>query len=262
MKHRIGVKMNSIMGPRIDEGINYICDAVRQAKRDQVRMVIFGQGRSGSTLLESLIASTGHFVKYGELLDVAKGEIRYPCRYIRGLSRRRGYENIVFHVKVYQLTRDRKRPTDPKKLLGELYNDGWKIIYLRRRNKVKHALSNFVVRGRGAYHKLDDKEEDIHISIDCNELVHNVTERLKFEDIERDALARVQYHEVVYEDDLEKQDCHQVTVNRILDYVGLENREVATKHRKINTKSLEDLIVNYDEFVACLKAQNWEQYLK
>ena len=244
------------------EAKSYFYNFIKPIYPNQVRLLIFGQGRSGSTLLENLICSTGYFSEEGELLNTAKGEIRNPILYIRGLSKERAPEPFIFHVKIYQLTRDRKHPIDPAIFLNELYNDGWKIIYLRRRNKIKHGISNIVASKRNIYHKLDDKKDTFRVSIDCNELIKLVKERFMFDAAEREALSGINYHEVIYEDDLERPNAHQFTINRILDFASLENRKVSTNHQKVITQSLEELIINYDEFVDCLVKQKWQKYLE
>ncbi|MEM9346892.1 MAG: hypothetical protein AAGB26_09775 [Planctomycetota bacterium] len=245
---------------RLIETLNYRYSEKAVAS-GKVRTVIFGQGRSGSTLLESLICSTGYFQKNGELLNVDRGEVREPARYLRGLSKRKANENLIFHFKIYQLTRDRRRPIDPAVFLNDLHKDGWKIIYLLRRNKVRHALSNIVAESSDTYHKFDDKKASLSLKIDCNDLVKKVTERFEFEERERGVLGDLPYHEVIYEDDLENPDAHQVTINRILDFVSLEHRDVETKLRKANTQPLDDLIVNYYEFIECLREHGWEHFI-
>ncbi len=147
---------------------------------------------------------------------------------------------------------------DPAEFLHTLYNDGWKIIYLRRKDKVKHALSKFVADYRKGYHKFDDNKEHLSLSIDCGDFIDSVAARFTFEKIERDALAKVSYHQVIYEDDLEKNDMHQATVNKILDYTLLKNCKIPpTKYHKVNTQSLKDLIANYDELADALKKKKW-----
>lgn len=246
---------------RIGEALNYACNFLKPAPRDQIRVLIFAQGRTGSTLLESLICSTGHFHEHGEILNTRRGEIVYPVQYVRGLCRRESSCNIIFHTKLSHLTRDRKRPVDPAAFLNALYGDGWHIIHLRRRNKVQHALSNIVARHRGAYHKYSDAEEEYRLHLDCDNLAERVSERLTLSEQEDRALANIDYHEVVYEDHLEKPANHQSTINSIMDFLSLEHREVSTKMRKVNTQSFEELIENYEEFVACLEKNGWQKYL-
>ncbi|MDJ0617986.1 MAG: hypothetical protein QNJ63_14785 [Calothrix sp. MO_192.B10] len=247
---------------RYQEGINYFVNFIKPIPSDQVRLLIFGQGRTGSTLLESLLCSTGYFRRNGELLNTSKGEILYPLQYIRGLSKRKAHENFIFHVKIYQLTQDRKHPIDPAVFLNALYEDGWKIIYLRRRNKIKHALSNVVAEYTGNYHKFSDDKNELNVVVNCDNFVERVNQRFRFEDAEKEALGNIKYHEVVYEDDLDKADTHQKTVDRILDYISLEHRVTTTKHKKVNTQSLQDLISNYDEFIDCLTKQEWQGFLE
>lgn len=150
--------------------------------QDNKRLIIFGQGRSGSTVLEDLICSTGYFGENGELLGTERGEIPDPIQYIRRLATHRATENIIFHVKVYQLTRDRKQPIDPAEFLNALYGDGWKIIYLRRKNKVRHAISTVVALNLHRWEKYNDDEVRFSMTIDCNEFVDKVKERISFEE--------------------------------------------------------------------------------
>jgi LPS sulfotransferase NodH len=246
---------------RTTEALNYFYNSARHAPPDNIRLLIFAQGRTGSSLLESLICSTKHFCKNGEVLATTHGEILYPIQYIQGLSKRKSPSNVALHVKLYQLTRDRKRPIDPAEFLKTLYHNGWSIVYLKRKNKVKHAISNVIAEHRGTFHKFNNDEEQIRLSIDCKALVRRINERISFEDDERNALANVKYHQIIYEDDLEKPEAHQATVNSVLDYVSLEHRAVITKYRKVNTQALKDLIINYDEFVDCLTSHGWQDSL-
>ncbi len=246
---------------RFRVALGYLSYFVNSMPSGPVRLVIFGQGRTGSTLLESLLCSTGHFRPHGELLRTNNGEVRYPIQFVYGLSKQTPNENFIFHVKLYQLTRNRRHPIDPAAFLNTLYNDGWKVIYLRRRNKARHALSNLVREHRGLAHKLNDDKEAIKLFVNCKQFVEKVEVRFRNDKAEEEALANIKYHEVVYEEDLEKPHSHQKTVDRILDYVSLEKREAFTTHRKINTQSLEELIVNYDEFVDQLNKQGWLRFL-
>ena len=244
------------------EATAYVFNYIKLTPSAPVRVVIFAQGRTGSTLLESLLCSTGHFRQNKELLNTAKGEILFPTHFIRGLSKLKSDDNFIFHVKIYQLTEDRKRPIDPTSFIETLYSEGWKVIYLRRKNKIKHALSNIVATHRGRYHKHNDHKEELKVFVDCENFTEMVNKRFRSEKAEREVLANIEYHEVVYEDDLERSNDHQKTVDRILDYLSLEHREATTTHRKVNTLPLEELISNYEEFLDCLNKHQWQSFLE
>jgi LPS sulfotransferase NodH len=254
-------KSGKKVAKRAYETISYLCDIAKSTTQDKVRLAIFGQGRSGSTVLESLICSTGHFRRNGELLNTGSIEILYPTHYIRGLSKLKSSGNFVFHVKIQQLTKERRNPVDPAEFLNTLYGEGWQVLYLRRRNKVRQVLSNIVAHRRGDYHKYNNEKEALRLVVDCDDFIRRVNERLQFQDLERKAMANIEYHEIIYEDDLEKPESHQETINGILDHVSLEHREVATKHKKVNTQSLQDLVVNYDDLVDRLTEHGFQNFL-
>ncbi len=240
----------------------YYAAAARRANASGHRLVVFGQGRTGSTGLEDLVCSTGQFVKKGEVLNTAKrGEVRWPGRFVRGMSRHHGAANVMFHVKIYQLTEQRSRPLDADVFMHELAADGWKIVYLRRRDVVRHVLSNVIAENRGATHKFDDGVIDLKVHIDCDIFVERVRARLEYERQERWILGDLDFHEVVYEDDLEHPDFHQRTVDRILAFVGLESGKVETAHRKVAKGPLSEIVRNYDEFAFRLTEEGLSEFL-
>lgn len=215
--------------------------------------LIFGQGRSGSTLLESLLSSTGLFVSRGELLGQEHSRLYLPQAYLRGQARLARGRNLLCHVKIYHLTRDReragRRPVDPGEFLRGLAANGWRIIYLRRTNRVRHALSNILAEARSDYHKFDDNPETARVRVSRERLETLVRERIAFERQERAALAGIPFHEVVYERDLEDAAGHQHTVDAILEFLGLPPRPASTAMRKVAARPLRDLVANHDEFM-------------
>ena len=165
------------------------------------------------------------------------------------------------------MTKDRKR-LDPDRFLNTLYKDGWKIIYHRRRNKVKHTLSAFFAKNRASvyqsdiWHKFNDDREELNIFVDCERFKRKIEKITYFDDYEKKVLADIEYHEVIYEDDLEQPQSHQKTVDRILDYLSLEPRKTSTNLRKVNTLSPKELISNYEEFVECSRKSGWSKFLE
>ena len=249
------------------EAIAYLLDSTRP-QPNSLRVVIFAQGRTGSTLLESLLCSTGYFRPHGELLDTSRGEILFPLKFIRGLSKWNPKNNFVFHVKINHLIKNRQHPIDPALFLSALHQDGWKIIYLRRRNKVDHALSIYFGRNRSSryllnnWHKFDDSPEKLNISIECDKFTKTTAKLINYDAHEQKILQDIEHHEVVYEEDLAKSQFHQETVNKILNYLALEPKKASTKHRKVNNQSPKELVSNYEEFVGCLKKSGWEKFLE
>jgi len=73
-----------------------------------------------------------------------------------------------FHVKIYQLTDDHLM-LDPARFLKQLCSSGWIILYLKRNNVLRQAVSNELAFKRGLFHlpkeergrKCVEKEYDI-----------------------------------------------------------------------------------------------------
>jgi hypothetical protein len=196
--------------------------------------------------LESLLSSTGHFAAQGEVLGRKGRKILFPERYLRGHSSRWPDKNFLCHVKMYHLS-TRRRPVEPRSFLHGLSDDGWRIIFLRRTDRVRQALSFIVAEARGSYHKRDDRPETItvHVSRECLEAV---LRRDAVGAQEREALAGIDYHEVVYERDLEDASKHQQTIDGVLDFLSLPRRPASTSLRKVIAQPLREVVLNYDEF--------------
>lgn len=225
------------------------------------RVLIFAQGRTGSTLLEQLLGSTGHFRTGGELLGHGRAGVWSPVAHVDGMARYHRRDNYVCHVKVYHLGPDREQagraPVDPGDFLHELHDRGWDVVYLRREDRVRHALSNMVAEARGSYHKRDGGAESTTIVVDRADLVRRIEARAGREEQERLALQRVPHLELVYERDLRAATSQQPTVDRVLRHAGLEPREATTELRRINSRSLRSVVRNYDDFAEWVRELGW-----
>lgn len=247
---------------RLEEIKIYLLGFFRTQKPTMKKVVIFAQGRTGSTLLEDLISSTEYFNKNGELLCNWPNEIFFPALYVKNKANLEQEKGFIFHVKIYHLSRDRKNPLDPGLFLRELYRNDWKIIYLRRENKVLHTLSGFVATARGDYHKFSEKKEDIKLTIDCDLFAAKVEERIKFSELEESALKSLEHLELTYEKDLESPESQAETINKVLKFLSLPPKKAETKHKKITTTPLEKLILNYPDFSECMRQKGWLHFIE
>ena len=78
-------------------------------------------------------------------------------------------------VKIYQLSEDQK--ADPGEFLERVHGRGWKIIYLKRRNLLKQAVSHFVRLHRGKPHKKDNVSESIRLRIEYEDLIKRLEKK-------------------------------------------------------------------------------------
>ena len=240
---------------RLLEARAYIADRTRLQHKDSHHVLIFAQGRSGTTLLESLLVSTGHFVGHHEALNTYTREVVAPTSFVRGLGRMAGRDNIVVHVKGGHLGKDRRRPVDAAVFLAALHAEGWTIVHVVRERIADQVLSECLALKRGAYHKLDDRPEDLRIRIEPEEFLRRYDRRVRFRAEDEAALADLPRLTLTYENDLADPDRQQATVARVLDAVGLPRRSARTSLKKIIGPSPAERLLNVGEVRAALAAR-------
>jgi len=215
-------------------------------------VLIFAQGRTGSTLLEDLLNSTGWFRSYGEVLAPEQRKVCFPRAFLKGLLRAHNKERAVAHVKIEHLY---QRDLDPAWFLNGARALGWDLVYLRRKDTLLQALSLEVARARGRYHKYNDNEDAVRVRVDIDRFV-NELERIEAHGRkELEALAGTEYLELCYEDDLRYAEQQQQTVDHILDSLDLGRRCARTKHKKVVENSIEDIVENDEALFEALERQ-------
>lgn len=223
-----------------------------------MRCLIFAQGRTGSTLLEDLISSTGYFNKRGEVLNTEfQSEIEDPLSFMKSLP-----DWIICHVKIYHLLQDRSNPIrDTALFLKDLKQDGWHIIYLERLNRVKHALSNIVAEKHRCYRA--NTKVDFQVEVDPYQLSQWIDYRDKWKKEEEAALSLLEsYLHLTYESDLECREDHEDTVRKVLAYLKLEYKKFSPSSLvKINSKPLKDMVINYQEFLDYIYRNDLSRWL-
>ena len=237
----------------------YMADHKRpSASVSKKNVLIYGQGRSGTTLLESLMVSTGHFTGYHEALNTVTREVFWPTKFMRGLGRQSATNNIIAHVKPEHLGQSRRRPVDARNFLEALIEDGWFIVHIQRHDLVRKIMSKYVAKARGDFHKTDDTAEDIRLNIPESEFTAQYERRLSWLSAENALLNGLPHMRISYEEQLDRPERHQRTVDGICDQLGLACRPVSTRLKKIEASSPSDFLVNAEELRSAFVARGWE----
>ena len=107
-------------------------------KKDLVRFVIFGQGRSGSTLLDSLLDSHPAVTSCDELL---RTRARYPWSRLEWFERKlpASQKAFGFHLKPWHVNRVQELDLD--EFTDELIERDFRFIHLKRENWFLKSLS-------------------------------------------------------------------------------------------------------------------------
>lgn len=223
------------------------------------RFVLFAQGRTGSDLLCSLINSHQEIFCDEEILNQ---NVLFPLAFVKGNCVRSKKDVYGFKLKIYHLT-GAQQIDNVKEFLWQLYDQGWKIIYLFRRNIFRQVISGFVARERKSYHyRVGDKPLNLEkIYIDCDELFREMRGRLTLLEKEKEVLKNLPHLTVNYEDHLLSAEMHQKTLDRIFSYLDVSSVSVKTDLLKITPDRLYDLIKNYKEVTQIIKNTEYSEFL-
>lgn len=229
--------------------------ATHRSRIPPIRFFIFGQGRSGSTLLVDLLNSSPEVWCEKEILS---RKVPLPAHYVRARSTLSPKPIYGFKVKIYQLTLDQRLP-EPRRFLETLQADGWKTIYLRRSNVLRQSVSNLIAEQRRLYHERKGaaRPELGKLRVELDDLLRRMQEREDYLAAEAEVLRELPYVPVEYETDLLDPGAHQRTLDRLFDFIGTSRVPVSTELKRINDRRLADLLENFDEVADRLAETRW-----
>lgn len=230
---------------------------LRPVAAGRISFVIFAQGRTGSTLLVDLMNSHDGVQCDGEIFG---WPVRFPDAWLKAHRQRWPDLHYGFKVKPYQLSID--QGLDPVAWVRRVHERGWKLIYLSRRNVLRHALSNMVAEQVGFTFRGVRPADSAGITVDPEMLLGAMSVREEQREVEYAALAGVPHVSVCYEDDLLKPERHQATLDRLSDALGLPRARARAEVRRITSDDLRTTIANYDEVASAVGSTRWAPLLK
>jgi LPS sulfotransferase NodH len=231
------------------------------------KFLIFAVGRSGSTLLVDLMNSHPDVFTFGEILSHhAVTNVRNPRRFVEGLTTMSRKPACGFKVKVYQIEHIQKK--DPKTVLRDFHEHGWRIIHLRRENYLRHAISGIRAERTGQYHdvrgaraKTQSPRRGGRIRVEMDELMTQFRWLEDCEEKEKRALASLPHIKIEYEKDLCGEDAQKAALGRVFEFLDLRAFEAQTAFRKVTSKSLADNVENAEEIERELAKTEYERFL-
>ena len=225
------------------------------------RFVLFGRGRSGTTALVSLLDDVPGVRCEGEIL---RNAVPFPYRHVLGRAARCEAPTYGCKLLSYQVRDVQRFPGRPEDLLRTLHREhGFHILYLRRTNRLRHALSNIRARRDTFHRKMSDPDPGpTALRVDSDHVVEWMERSEALHAYEQRLLHDVPHLSLTYEAHIRHADAHQSTVDAICDYVGIDSGPVESSYRKTAPASLRDRVANYDELAARLAGTRYEPYLE
>jgi LPS sulfotransferase NodH len=227
----------------------------------ETRFILFGRGRSGTTALVSLLDALPSVRCEGEILH---DYVPFPSVHVRGRSRRARSAGYGCKILSYQL-RDVQSAFDaPRTVLRELHQrHGFNLLYLRRTNLLRHALSNIRAR-RDQFHRRtsDASERPPSLKVDPEHVLEWMRKSEALQRYEAELLEGVPYLSLTYEEHMRDPSAHQSTVDLICEHLGLPSAPVETDYEKLAPRSLRKGVSNYEALAQRLETTEYEPFLE
>ena len=230
----------------------------RRTRPPEDRLVIFARGRSGTTLLVDLLNQHPAIHCDNEIL---RRRVAAPPLLIDRRMCLNDAPVYGFKLLSYQLQSVQTHISNPRGFLESLVEAGYHIVYVKRRNLLRHALSNLYARHRKQWHQTEADAPTPKMTLDPDALVHWLNGSAQLDDLEGDMLDGMPHLPFTYEADLQDADCHAATVRRITDHLGLPYITPETSLRKTTPRRLSDILTNPEVVPQTLHGTPYARYL-
>ena len=234
-------------------------------KKHKIRFVVFGQSRSGSTLLVELLNSHPQVHCDGEIFN--KNALFPNFRPLRWLFRENPSWYLQHKAKnsstpVYGFKMFFFQVHHPEVFLKWLSTSNFKIIHVQRENILQQSLSNIVAMQTNHWHT---REEEVDpsgsITIYPEKLMQVLKNRNQWKIKEQNLIKDYNHIKINYEEHLEDDTQWQDAVDKAFRFLGLETCEVETSLKPTYKKPYSQIIKNYSELMQRVKNSDFAYLL-
>jgi len=232
---------------------------LKDRHQPEKKFLILSTGRSGSTLLINFLNSSPNVHCEGELL---RSKNIAPKRVIRLSEQACPKQVFGFKLLTYQLLQLQPSISSKKEFLSGLIADGYKIIYLERKNSLLQAFSIIYAMQRNIWHyKNESTVEHSKITLDPKKLATVIQECEKFKVLESTLLENLPYLYINYEEDLQPKEKIFSTLQKLETHLGVPLQEPVISLKKVTPKKLSSFLNNYKEISNFILSQKqYEQF--
>ncbi|MFB6231480.1 MAG: Stf0 family sulfotransferase [Salinibacter sp.] len=244
--------------------------------------IILGHGRTGSTMLVSMLQSHPKCVCYSELFHPHSPKWFYEhINFLHGKDglRNEGHDKFLKKY-VYKRTPTSIKAVgfkvlycninegsatsmsgegEIKRTLRYMKDIGVKVIHIKRKNKLKRFVSmkmankrkKWVIKKRGG---ISDRTK---INVDTEEMLRSMERHFKLEKEKEKIFSCFDYINVSYENLCEKKD----DIEKIQNFLGLPVRSLRASTARTRRRSLREVIENYGEVIEALRSTKYEEFI-
>lgn len=236
--HRHNLANSSVAGSWLDT-----FRSLTGSKPHKPSFVIFDTGQSGCITLAKWFAAH-EAIAFQE--DILSQPVRFPRLSVYQRIRQSVGDVYGFSLTVEQL-RQIQRLADPNQFLQDLRRGGCRVIYLNRRDVLRHAIATLRTYSVNCRFDGSDPSRSNKLTVDVSELLACL-KYLDNQRIEADAiLHNIHRLDLVYEEDLMDPNNYQDTAEKLSDFLEIPDIQPAGSSLKLVHQQLTNIVDNYDD---------------
>jgi LPS sulfotransferase NodH len=211
------------------------------------KFVIFGPGRSGSTLLVKLLNTNEDIYCDMEELRFKRW---FPEKYIESRSRSNVSSKPIYGFKVQHNHLALNELRNEKNFIDHLYNSEWKFIFLWRKNFFRQAISLALARQREVWFVTEEEHRKKNVDIDIDPFILLLDQIANSHQVYRTLLKNVDFLELTYEDDLLNTNLQTKALAKIANFINAkEGFSVETDMKKTIGNNISEGVSNWSELL-------------
>lgn len=221
------------------------------------KFIVITRSRTGSNLLISFLNSHPNIIAKGEVFRRI-GDKPSIMVWNNFFSKKlKNVKYVGFKIFYYH-------PLDSqdKDVWNYIKNDKKiKLIHLTRENMLRTVVSREIADKTNTWtnkHGRKIETKDKRISLDVEKCFEEFETTKNHENGIRDKFKRTDFLELTYEDLVKN---NQDSINKVFNFLQVENRLVKSSYKKQNKESLRELIINFDDLEKKLKKSKWSYLL-
>ncbi|NJM97073.1 MAG: hypothetical protein HC800_07735 [Phormidesmis sp. RL_2_1] len=234
--------------------------AVTGSRAHKPSFVVFDIGQSGCSIMAEWFRSHEQITFHPDILSQA---VRFPRLSVYQRVRQAPKAVYGFTVTVEQL-RQVQRLADPHQFLEDLQRGGCRVIYLKRRDALRHAIATLKTYSTEAQFELNPvgaMPRSSKFTVDVSELL-DCLKYLDHQRLEAQAMLHGLGHlTLIYEEDLMDPNSHAYTAEKLSAFLEIEGINPVGHMFKLVHQKLTDIVANYDELTAGLQASDYAYLL-
>jgi len=225
--------------------------------REQDKFVLFGRGRSGSTLLTQMLNSNPKVTCDKEIFN---RRVLFPRLFVN--SRKRIFKKEVYGFKLlsYQL-REHYSPEGARNFMQYLaQKQGYKIVYLTRENPVLQTMSKHYARFRGTWHQTTAVDRPEKMVVDIPLFMQELRASVELDEFEAYCLQGIPSFKVVYEHDLKNSNEQFRLLDRLSHFLRIPLAKPNLSLKKISSEKVSDYVENWEELKHCISYTEFSRF--